>query len=101
MNKQYKIIFVRRQPKDIMWSYHLTDKATFMKRFNTLSEAAKYIYNTVFLEFRGPSGVNYVNPCKKVVIWRLLNFSPEDTRILNRKIDAMYKKNLRCAHDHI
>lgn len=99
MNKQYKIIFVRRQPRDNMWSYHLTDKATFIKRFNTLSEAAKYIYNTVFLEFREPAGVNYVNPCKKVVIWRLVNFSTEDTRILGRKLDAMYKKDSRCAHE--
>ena len=91
MNNRYRILFCRRNPADAGWLYKLTPKAVFLKEFNSLEEAAKFIANNVYI----PHMVGkQLNPNSKIVIWSISHLKKADLDILGAKIEAMCRKRL-------
>ena len=92
MNNKYRILFCRRNPADAGWLYKLTPKAVFLKTFNSLEEAAKFIADNVSVPCI--RGIGRINPNSRIVIWRFSNMKPNEITIIGNKLDAMCRKRL-------
>lgn len=91
MNNKYRILFCRRNPNDASWIYKLTPKAVFLKTFNSLEEAAKFIADNVSVPCI--KGIGRINPNSKIVIWRF-RMKPNEIDIIENKLTAMCRKRL-------
>lgn len=92
MNNKYRILFCRRNPADAGWLYELTPKAVFLKEFNSLEEAAKFIADNVYVPCIG-EGIGRINSNSRIVIWRF-RMKPNEIAIIGNKLDAMCRKRL-------
>lgn len=91
MNNKYRILFCRRNPDDESWLYKLTPKAVFLKEFNSLEEAAKFIADNVSVPHI--KGIGRINPNSRIVIWRF-RIKPNEIDIIGNKLVAICRKRL-------
>ena len=89
MNNKYRILFCRRNPADADWLYKLTPKAVFLKTFNSLEEAAKFIADNVSVPCI--KGIGRINPNSRIVIRRFW-IKPNEIAIIENKLIAMCRK---------
>lgn len=92
MNNKCRILFCRRNPADAGWLYKLTPKATFLKEFNSLEEAAKFIANNVYIP--RVNGIGRINQNSRIVLWRFRRMKPNEISIIENKLVAMCRKGL-------
>lgn len=87
----YRILFCRRNPADAGWLYKLTPKAVFLKEFNSLEEATKFIANNVYVP--RIDGIGQINQTSRVVLWRF-RMKPNEITIIGNKLAAICRKRL-------